>query len=573
MAPSRVNIAREHILNLQPASIPEPGIVLQIRTGKKQALGPHESAIAKHPIKGLIFASETGLTGDEHVYRFHGGTERALHQYNANHYADWRAENPPQPELFDIGGFGENLTTTNMDEENVCVGDLYQLGEHVLLQVSEPRNPCYKLNVRFAWDRALKRIQRTGRVGWNYRVLRTGYIQTGDSISLVERPHPLWSVMNVQRVIQAPSVPLRLLEECSELEVLTDKFRGLAARRLEAASKRYTVVNITRLTPRVKQFTFTLREPLRLSNPAFAPFAFAHIRFGPDFGFARAYSIVSGDLRTFQLGVALDEHSRGGSEYLHHQLQMGDEIEMISGANPRAVADEEMCNKKQCVSHRLIIVGGIGITAFLPAITQWQQEGLSFEIHYAVRSDEDAAFTTTSKTRSSATTLPPEATHIYSKAHNQRMNLTALIPPPLTRTKIYCSGPTRLLQQCQQLTTELHYPSHMTHFENFQQSSSSSSPHSSNRGAPFTAQIHEPETGRKEILHVPAEKSLLQILKEAGFENVMSSCETGACGACRVTLCKGEVEFRSTVLMEGERKRALQSCVDRGVGRIEIEID
>ena len=555
---SRVNIAREHITKLEPAPIPEPGIVLQIRTGKKQALGPYESAIFKEQIEGPIFATETGLTGDEHCFRFHGGIDRAIHQYNANHYADWRAEGSPDPGLFDVGGFGENLTTTNMNEENVCVGDLFRLGEHVLLQVSEPRNPCYKLNIRFAWPRALKRIQRTGRVGWNFRVLRTGHIKKGDIISLVARPHPLWSVMNVQRVIQAKSVPLQLLEECSELEVLTAKFRGLALRRLESASKRYQVVDIEAITPRVKQFTFVLQESLKLVSSAFQPFAFAQLRFGPNLSISRPYSIVSGDLRTFYIGVALDEKSRGGSEYLHRHLRVGDEVEMVPGASPRAVANEETCHEQQCVKHRLVMIGGIGVTAFLPAIKKWQKQGLSFEVHYAVRNDREAAY---------ADDLPKEATRIYSSARNARMDVGTLIPPPSTGTKIYCCGPERLMRQCRQRTTELGYLEHMVHFEDF------TAPPSSNLGKAFEVEVYEPDTGRQETLSVSADKTLLQVLKEAGFDDIMSSCETGGCGACKVTLCHGNVEFNSTVLTDQEKKTSLQSCVDRGVGKIQIEID
>ena len=67
-----------------------------------------------------------------------------------------------------------------MTEANVCVGDLYRIGREVVVQVSEPRNPCYK------WARALKRISRTGRVGWLYRVLRTGRIWLGDEIVLLD---------------------------------------------------------------------------------------------------------------------------------------------------------------------------------------------------------------------------------------------------------------------------------------------------------------------------------------------------------------------------------------------------
>ncbi|GKU07164.1 unnamed protein product [Fusarium langsethiae] len=110
---------------------------------------------------GQTFDTATGIVGDEHVAKSHGGTERAVHQYNPDHYPDWQAENAPEPKLYDVGAFRENLVTTNMNDDNVCIGDIYKLGD----EVSEPRHPCYKLNSRFKWPRALKRTIRTWRSG------------------------------------------------------------------------------------------------------------------------------------------------------------------------------------------------------------------------------------------------------------------------------------------------------------------------------------------------------------------------------------------------------------------------
>lgn len=288
-----------------------------------------------------------------------------------------------------MGAFGENFCATNMTEANVCIGDIFRVGEDVLLQVSEPRNPCYKLNIRFEWPKALNRIQRAGKVGWNYRVLQTGLVCQGDSITLVERPHPRWSVMNVQRVIQAKSVPLHLLNECANLEILTAKFRNRAQRRLESMPKIYKLVRLEHVTPRVKKFSFQLRDDGNICEPAFKPHTFANLKFGE---YTRSYSIVCGDLNEFSLGVALDDNSKGGSKFLHTSLKIGDEIEMSPCSNPRFGEDDDICASSESVEHRLVIVGGIGITAFLTMIQEWARDGLSYEVHYAVRSIEEAPF-------------------------------------------------------------------------------------------------------------------------------------------------------------------------------------
>jgi hypothetical protein len=231
----------------------------------------------------------------------------------------------------------------------------------VLLQVSEPRKPCYKLNIRFEWPKALNRIQRAGKVGWNYRVLQTGLVCEGDSITLLERHHPRWSVLNVQRGIQAKSVPLHLLNECANLDALTAKLRNRAQCRLESMPKLYKLVRLEQVTPRVRRHSFQLKHDVNICEAAFKPHTFADIKFGQ---YTRSYSTVSGSLDAFDLGVALDDNSRGGSKFLHTRLEIGDEIEMSPCSNPKFEDNDEICASSESINHRLVIVGGIGITAF-----------------------------------------------------------------------------------------------------------------------------------------------------------------------------------------------------------------
>jgi MOSC domain-containing protein YiiM/ferredoxin-NADP reductase len=560
---SATNIPKEIVTELEDAPFPESGILLQVRSGKvkKNGLGGEiTSAIYKQEQHGRIFCGSTGVTGDEHGSNRHGGTERAVHQYNPDHYADWQAEDPPQPDLYDLGAYGENLITTKMNDDNVCIGDIFRLGHDVLLEVSEPRHPCFKLNSRFQWPRALKRTIRTGRAGWNMRVLQTGEICKGDTISLKERPYPKWSVMNVQRVIRAKTVPLQLLAECIQLP-MTDLWLDIAKDRLRKSPKIYTLVDARLVTQRVRKLTFALKEPLQLSNPDFDPFAFAQIAFGPDLKFSRAYSIVDGNMYKFSLGVALDDHSRGGSAYLHKTMKLGNEIEMSPGANQNAIENDAKCDDDL---QRILIVGGIGITAFLPSIRDWEIEGLPYQVHYAVRSPEDAAF---------LDILPMNKTTLYAKSRGQRLNVDDLIPQPSSgnttnthRARIFSCGPQRMMQACEQRTTQLGYPEHMVHYEDFGAGAGG------DFGDPFEVEVEAPDVSRHETLTVPSNKTLLDVLNEAGFD-VLFSCKAGACGACKVTVCEGEIDYRSNALTAKEKGVALQSCVDRGFGKLKLEID
>ncbi|KAI1051105.1 hypothetical protein LB506_010873 [Fusarium annulatum] len=558
--PSTTNIPKETVSHLDAGPIPKPGILLQVRAGrvKKGALGGEiTSAIYKQRHDGPIFCSAIGVLGDEHASSRHGGVERAVHQYNPDHYPDWRAENPPEPDLYDVGAYGENLVTTNMNDDNVCIGDIYKLGDNVLLEVSEPRHPCFKLNSRFKWPRALKRTIRTGRAGWNMRVLKTGDICKGDTISLLERPYPRWSVLNVQRVIRARNVSLNLLAECTQLP-MTDLFLDIAKERLRSALKAYTLVDARLVAQRVRKLTFALKEPLTLVNAAFDAYAFAQIKFGGEVKFERSYSIVDGDIYKFSLGISLDRQSRGGSAYLHNELKIGDEIEMSPRSNPGAIENDEKCDESLT---RILIVGGIGITAFLPSMRDWESKSLPYYLHYAIRSLEEAAF---------LDQLPKSKTTLYCRSEGPRLDIRSVIPKPSQdgayNARIFSCGPSSMMKECEKIAKELGYPDHLLHFEDFGNGGGG------DLGEPFEVEVDEPDSNRHETVTVPPNKTLLDVLNDAGFD-ILYSCKSGACGACKVALREGKVDYKSTSLLDKEKGRALQACVDRGIGRLKIEID
>ncbi|KAH7408691.1 MOSC domain-containing protein [Phaeosphaeria sp. MPI-PUGE-AT-0046c] len=545
------NVTKETVSAIEDAPKPKPATLLQVRAGKTKvgALGGEiKSDIYKTEHNGPISCSSTGLEGDEHVGHGHGGTERAVHQYAAEHYVDWQAEEPPHPELYETGAFGETVVTTpSLTEENVCIGDIFRLGTDLVLEVSEPPHPCYKLNARFEWPRALSRTIRTGRSGWNMRVLQTSKICKGDVMTLEKRPYPKWSIINVQRVIRGKEVPLELLAECTQLP-MTDMWLDMAKERLKNAPKKYTLVAMEDNTSRVKKLTFALKEPAKILGSVktdFEPYAFAQIKFGSDNNnggvpFDRSYSIVDGDLNKFSLGVAFDRHSRGGSAYLHKSIRIGDEIEMYPGSNPSAVEHDEQCDAQ---TPRILVVGGIGITAFLPP--------------------DEAAF---------LSRLPKDKLTLYAKSQQKRLDIASVIPKPnhdgTFPARIFSCGPGGMMKECERLTTELEYPEHMVHFEDFGGGAGG------DLGEPFEVEVDEPETKRHEKITVPSNKSMLDVLTAAGFD-IVYSCKSGACGACKVTVCEGEIDYKSTALTSKQKGKALQTCVDRGTGKevLKIEID
>ena len=164
---------------------PSPALsvtIAEVLVGRAEPFGPSSfsSAIRKRPVTESINLASVGFAGDEQAdRRYHGGPDKAVHHYPFEHYAMWCRERPVLALQLRVGAFGENLSTRGMSEENVCVGDIFRAGS-ALLQVSQARQPCWKLNVRFGLNDMARLVQASGRTGWYYRVLEEGRVGRGD---------------------------------------------------------------------------------------------------------------------------------------------------------------------------------------------------------------------------------------------------------------------------------------------------------------------------------------------------------------------------------------------------------
>ena len=181
-------------------------------------VAPWRSAFVKQPVSGPCRLGSSGLEGDEHAdLRAHGGADRALLAYSADHYPRWEAELG----LWGMGpgGFGENFTVRGADEHSVCVGDVVAAG-HVRVQVSQPRSPCSNISKRWGRPDLMVLASETRRIGWYLRVLVEGMVEAGPELRLLERPHP---ELTIARTYGARLEPRRdpdavaRLAECAEL--------------------------------------------------------------------------------------------------------------------------------------------------------------------------------------------------------------------------------------------------------------------------------------------------------------------------------------------------------------------
>ncbi|MGY3299394.1 MOSC domain-containing protein YiiM [Pseudomonas sp. TE6288] len=190
------------------------------------------SAIDKQPRQGPLRVTLLGIACDEQGdLRVHGGVEKAIHHYPRDHYPDWVAELGEHPLLTRPGAFGENFSSSGWREADVCLGDRIRVGT-ALLEISQGRMPCWKLNDRFDVAQMALRVQQSGRTGWYYRVLEEGEVQAGDALQLVERPYGQWSVARLSAVLFDKQLEPGLLRECLELP-LVPNWRRTLEKRLE----------------------------------------------------------------------------------------------------------------------------------------------------------------------------------------------------------------------------------------------------------------------------------------------------------------------------------------------------
>lgn len=198
-----------------------------------------DSAINKRPITAPLHCGLKGLAGDQQQdRRHHGGTERALHYYPREHYAYWEEfwhamALPPAATPFVPGAFGENLSDSGLSEEQVNIGDIFILGEAVL-QVSQPRSPCYKLNIRFGYPQMSLIMQTSGRTGWLFRVLQQGTVNPGDTLKLHELSSSNLSVRTCLDILYNRPFCREDLELLAEHRALSAGWRKHATTRLES---------------------------------------------------------------------------------------------------------------------------------------------------------------------------------------------------------------------------------------------------------------------------------------------------------------------------------------------------
>lgn len=191
------------------------------------------SAIRKRRADGPLKVTSAGLAGDAQAdLEVHGGPDKAVHIYPAEHYAHWRRVFPEMAAIYGPGGFGENISSEGLSEADLCIGDVLAAGG-ARLQISQGRQPCWKLNLHTDNPAQGAAFQKTGKTGWYVRVLQEGTVEEGDTLSVVDRPCPEWNLREVILARFSPRLDPAVAVALSELEQLAEPWRSAFARKVD----------------------------------------------------------------------------------------------------------------------------------------------------------------------------------------------------------------------------------------------------------------------------------------------------------------------------------------------------
>ncbi|MBB3110317.1 MOSC domain-containing protein YiiM [Paenibacillus phyllosphaerae] len=192
-----------------------------------------ETGIFKEPKQGRVYLSKLGLDGDGQADMVHhGGEDKAVCVYSEQHFAYWAEQwgKPVQP-----GAFGENFTVSRMTEDTLHIGDVLKVGG-ALLQVSQPRQPCFKLGLKHELPALPAAIQDNGYTGFYLRVLEEGEVEAGDPVFLIDQDQSAVSLQEANRVMHLDKKDVEGIRSLLRLTALSASWQDTLASRLAKLS-------------------------------------------------------------------------------------------------------------------------------------------------------------------------------------------------------------------------------------------------------------------------------------------------------------------------------------------------
>ena len=192
-----------------------------------------QTSIFKEPVSGRVMMREMNIDGDAQAdLRNHGGVHKAVYAYPIENYEFWKME--LKRDDFTYGQFGENLTVERMTEDNAHIGDMFRIGEAVV-QVTQPRNPCYKLGIKMGSAEFVRTFLQSCRLGIYMRVLEEGEIGVGDAIERIKEDPERMTISEIARLRNIDTENIEGLKKALRIQALAPAFKQDFENRLKKA--------------------------------------------------------------------------------------------------------------------------------------------------------------------------------------------------------------------------------------------------------------------------------------------------------------------------------------------------
>jgi ferredoxin-NADP reductase/MOSC domain-containing protein YiiM len=570
------------------------GVLLSVNVGLPKNVPWHGktvfTGVFKQPVTGRCRVRRLNLEGDgQGDLAGHGGEQRAVFVYQIDSYRYWERELGRSD--FAHGQFGENFTVEGLNDDEVCIGDRFQIGTAVF-EVTQPRTTCYRVGIRLDDPRIPALLVSHRRPGFYFRVLEEGDVQEGDEIiELASGPEQM-TVAEIDALLYLPGHARQGLLRALRIPALSpgwqDSFRALLERGPGSGNAGLTASSPPPAWPGFRLLTVTGidRESesvvsIRLEDaggaplPPAGPGQYLTVRIQPDReqrSLLRNYSLSGPPAAgTYRISV---KHERGGavSGYLHTRLRVGDQLEV---AAPRGTF---ILSRTQAPV--LLITAGIGATPALAMLHSLAEERSEREIWWlhGARSGRDHAFA--AESRSLLASLPNVRTHVwYSRpgpgdlegrdfdtAGRLSASVLAELEPPRD-AEAYLCGPAAFMDEISAGLTAIGLDASRMHTEPFGPapgltpgiaSAPARTPHAP-AGNPGSGPLIE---FARSNLTVPWSGDYASLLEfaEACDVPVRWSCRTGVCQTCETALIAGTVDYRPDPVEQVPGGSALICC-------------
>jgi ferredoxin-NADP reductase/MOSC domain-containing protein YiiM/ferredoxin len=531
------------------------------------------TGVFKDPVTGTRRVRKLNVDGDgQGDLAGHGGEQRAVFVYQIDSYRYWERELGRDD--FVYGQFGENFTVEGLSDDEVCIGDRYQIGTAVF-EVTQPRVTCYRVGIRMNDPRIPALLVSHRRPGFYFRVLREGEVQAGEEIIKLDSGPEQMTVVEVDALLYLPGHPRQQLLRALRIPALSPgwqaSFKALLEGERDGGNAGLVATSPPPAWPGFRRLTVTAIEPesdsvisIRLEDPEGAPLPAAGpgqyltLRIQPDNGqrsVLRNYSL-SGQPRAGYYRITVKhEHDGAASGYLHSRLSVGDQLDI---AAPRGTFILDGTHAPV-----LLISVGIGATPVLAMLQALAEEHSDREIWWlhGARSSREHSFA--AETRTLLASLPNVRTHVYysrpgpndregrdfDSAGRLTASILAELEPPRD-AEAYLCGPTPFMEEISAGLAALGVNASRIHTEPF-----GPAPGLTPGIAATPARTPHPPAGQpgngptiefaRSNLAIPWSSDYLSLLElaEACDVPVRWSCRTGVCHNCETTLIAGDVEY------------------------------